>query len=206
MSAENPGRTGRPPLTERRKAQTRLEIAHEAVRLFTAKGVAATSAEEIAAAAGISLRTLWRYFPSKESCVLPLLTSGIEVTARCMRAWPPGEAMTWLLKEMERCSQDLVTHLPTLFDLVRLTQSEPGLRAVWLQAHQDAEPVFAAVLAHRAALPPDDLSARMQAAMINTALRVAMEHHASKPGPPTEEAVLRTVRTAFLTVAQGLPD
>ena len=69
-----PGRTGRPPLTERRKTETRLEVARAAVGLFLAKGVADTSAEEIAEAAGISSRTLWRYFPTKDSCVTPLLT------------------------------------------------------------------------------------------------------------------------------------
>ncbi|MFC7468226.1 TetR/AcrR family transcriptional regulator [Actinomadura keratinilytica] len=56
-----------PPLTERRKAATRLEIAREAVRLFAAQGVAATTADEIAAAAGISPRTLWRYCSSRRS-------------------------------------------------------------------------------------------------------------------------------------------
>ena len=39
---------------------TRLDIAREAVRLLTTKGVAATSAGEIADGAGISVRTLWR--------------------------------------------------------------------------------------------------------------------------------------------------
>ncbi|HET6298116.1 MAG TPA: TetR family transcriptional regulator, partial [Kribbella sp.] len=50
-------RTGRPPLTERRKTETRLEVARAAVGLFLAKGVAGTSADEIAEAAGISSRT-----------------------------------------------------------------------------------------------------------------------------------------------------
>jgi AcrR family transcriptional regulator len=82
------GRTGRPPLTERRKTETRLEVARAAVRLFLAKGVAGTSAEEIAEAAGISSRTLWRYFPTKESCVTPLLTGVIELIARFLQSWP----------------------------------------------------------------------------------------------------------------------
>ena len=36
-------RVGRPPLTERRKHATRMDIAREAVHLFTTNGVAATS-------------------------------------------------------------------------------------------------------------------------------------------------------------------
>ncbi|MEJ3749174.1 TetR family transcriptional regulator [Actinomycetes bacterium KLBMP 9797] len=192
-------RTGRPPLTERRRAQTRLAIAREAVRLFTAQGVAATSAEEIAAAAGISARTLWRYFPTKESCVLPLLTPGIEVAARALAGWPPGRDVTDFLDELER-GGDVLSDVTSLLDLVRLTRTEPGLRAVWLQVHGDAEPVFAAALARRAGRPAGDLDIQVRAAMVNAALRVAVEHHAEHGATD----LLATVRTALRTVADGL--
>jgi AcrR family transcriptional regulator len=199
-------RTGRPPLTERRKAATRLEIAREAVALFTAQGVTATSAEEIAAAAGISVRTLWRYFPNKESSVLPLLTGGIEATARALRSWPAGSGMAALLDDMERQGRETIANLSTLLDLVRLTRTEAGLRAVWLQSHHDAEPVFAAALAQRAGLPGDDLTVRIQAAMINSALRAAVEHHAFHAGTTDEVALTAAVRMAMLAAAQGIPD
>jgi AcrR family transcriptional regulator len=199
-------RIGRPPLTERRKAETRLEIAREAVRLFTANGVAATAAEDIAAAAGISIRTLWRYFPTKESCVLPLLTAGIELMARALRSWAPGRGVTSLLDDMERGSVDGVADTQILINLVRLTRTEPGLRAVWLRAHDDAEPVFAAELGRRAGLPSADLSTRVRATMINSALRVAIEHYAFHSGPAEadEAGVLDAVRTALSTVGEGL--
>jgi len=100
-------RTGRPPLTERRRAAIRVEIARQAVRLFTSKGVAGTSAGEIAAAAGLSVRTLWRHVPNKESAVWPLLTAGIETVARLLRAWPPGQGPEALLDDMERLRESL---------------------------------------------------------------------------------------------------
>jgi AcrR family transcriptional regulator len=186
---------GRPPLTERRKAATRLEIARAAVHLFSARGAAATSAEEIAEAAGISVRTLWRYFPTKESTVLPLLTAGIEAFAEALRAWPRDAGVAELLDAMEPDGTD-----PTMLDLVRLIRTEPGLRAVWLQAHHDAEPVFAEALARRAGLAEPDLPTTVRAAMINSALRIAVEHHAFQDGTKAKEAV----RTALLTVARGL--
>jgi 2-hydroxychromene-2-carboxylate isomerase len=46
----------------------------------------------------------------------------------------------------------------TMVDLVRLTRTEPGLRAVWLEAHQHAEPAFAEALARRAGLPGPNLA------------------------------------------------
>jgi AcrR family transcriptional regulator len=208
--ASGAGRGGRPPLTERRKATTRMEVAREAVRLFAAGGVAGTSAEEIAAAAGISVRTLWRYFPSKESCVRPLLTAGIETVARSLRAWPSGHGMSALVDEMDRAAGEAGTEVPTMLALVRLTRTEPGLRAVWLQAHDDAEPVFAAALAQRGGAPAESLRVRMQAAMINGALRAAVEHHAwhvtPAQGPDSSyEELIEAIRTTLLMAARGLP-
>lgn len=87
------GRTGRPPLTEERRAQIRLEIARAAVDLFVEQGVAATTGEQIGQAVGVSARTVWRYFPSKESCVSPLFTAGIDAIAVCLREWRPGRPL-----------------------------------------------------------------------------------------------------------------
>jgi AcrR family transcriptional regulator len=204
-------RPGRPPLTERRRAATRLEIAKEAVRLFAASGVARTSAEDIAAAAGISVRTLWRYFPSKEGCVRPLLTAGIETAARALRAWPPGRGVAALVDELERAAGEAAADVPTMVGLLRLTRTEPGLRAVWLQAHDDAEPAFAAALAARAGDPAESLRIKMQAAMLNGALRAAAEHHAwrstlaQQPDVAYRELV-QVIRAALVAASDGLPD
>lgn len=205
------GRTGRPPLTERRKAATRLEIARAAVRLFTARGVARAPAEEIAEAAAISVRTLWRYFPSKESCVLPLLTAEIEAAARALRAWPPGTGIGVFLDGVERAADEAATDLPTLLGLVRLTRTEPGIRAIWMQAHDNAEPVFAAALAARTGQQPESLEVKVQAAIFNAALRAAVEHYAwhVAPSPRTDASyrgLVGAIRTALLTAARGLPD
>ncbi|WP_394620236.1 TetR/AcrR family transcriptional regulator [Lentzea sp. JNUCC 0626] len=199
-------RSGRPPLTERRKAETRLEIAREAVRLFAEKGVSATTAEEIAAAAGISLRTLWRYTASKENCVLPLLTTGIDAMAHSLRTWRTEQGVDGLLDDMQRDSGRLISHLSAQLDLVRLTRTEPSLRTVWTQAHADAEPVFAEVLADRLGTSADDLSTRLHAAMINVALRVAVEHHAFHETPTTAEAVFATVREALTPAVRCLEE
>ncbi|HKT04627.1 MAG TPA: TetR/AcrR family transcriptional regulator [Rugosimonospora sp.] len=198
--------TDRSPLAERRRSTLRLEITREAVRLFTTKGVAATTAEEIAAAVGISVRTLWRHFPSKESCVLPLLSAGLDFTARCLRDWPAGQAVPDLLDVMLQGAGDLAEEWATVLNLVRLTRTEPGLRGVWLQAHDDAEVIFARGLAHRAGLSSTDLSITVQAAMLNSALRAAVEHYAfySNDRQVSGDTMLDTLRVALLTAARGL--
>ncbi|WP_406351968.1 TetR/AcrR family transcriptional regulator [Streptomyces sp. NBC_01635] len=197
MTGRAGGATGRPPLTERRRAETRREIAEEAVRLFVAQGVAATTAEDIASAAGISTRTLWRYFRSKEECVRPLLTTGLEALAREVE----GRNGTVPLAESvlhahhgAGAEQDP----RALRDLVRLCRDEPGLRAVWLEAHYDAEAEFAAMIADRTGRPADGLAVRMEAGVLNTALRIAVEDWALRPdpakGPPLGDTVAAALR------------
>ncbi|GGS47485.1 TetR family transcriptional regulator [Streptomyces griseoviridis] len=212
------GRTGRPPLTEERKAEIRLEIARAAVGLFVTQGVAATTGEQIGEAAGVSARTVWRYFPSKESCVRPLLTAGIELLAAALRRWPPGRPLTEALDfDEDPATGDRLLAGPDGADvgaLVRLTRTEPGLRAVWLRMHDEAEPAFARALADRAGLPPDDLRPAVQAAMFNAALRAAVEHHAwhtagADPGAPADPATARArlataLREALTVAAAGL--
>ena len=200
------GRSGGQPLTEGRRAATRMEIARAAIGLFIVKGVAATSAEEIAGAAGISVRTLWRYFPTKEGSVLPLLTAGVDVAASALRSWPPGRPVAELLDDMNRRGADLRPDVRTVVELVRLTRTEPGLRAVWLQAHDAAEPVFAEMLAQRAGIPAPDLPTTVQAAVVNSALRVAVEHYAfhGDPAAPDDGGLMKAVGAALATVGRGL--
>lgn len=98
------GRTGRPPLTEARRTEIRREIARAAVDLFVSQGVTSTTGEQIGRAVGLSARTVWRYFPSKESCVTPLFSEGIDSITTFLREWPPGQSLQeamdrWLVAE-----------------------------------------------------------------------------------------------------------
>ncbi|WP_461020661.1 TetR/AcrR family transcriptional regulator [Streptomyces daliensis] len=175
-----PRKAGRPPLTERRKRATRLEIAHEAVRLFGERGVAATPGEEIARAAGISPRTLWRYFPSKEECVRPLLSAGLEATAQRLRDWPADRPLSEAIQTDAASAPGGQENAAALLRLIRLLPGEPGLRAVWLRVHHDAEPVFTDIIAARTGADPADLLPRVKAVMLNGALRVAAEEWAQR--------------------------
>ncbi|MGW0835706.1 TetR/AcrR family transcriptional regulator [Streptomyces prunicolor] len=219
------GRTGRPPLTEARKTEIRLEIARAAVDLFVAQGVTATTGEQIGQAVGVSARTVWRYFPSKESCVRPLFSAGIDVIAARLREWPPGQALEELF-DPALATGVLAATGPdgaTGTALVRLTRTEPGLRAIWLQTYDEAEPAFAQALAHRAGLPADDLRPMIQAAMLNAALRAAVERFAWRrvsegvtdeaPGAVTDGArgaalaaaeVAEALRSALVVAAGGV--
>ncbi len=78
------------PLRQRRKETRPQELLEAALRLFVEKGFAATRAEEVARAAGVSKGTLYLYYPSKEELfkavvrqnLTSLIAEGLEVLAQ----------------------------------------------------------------------------------------------------------------------------
>jgi AcrR family transcriptional regulator len=206
------GRTGRPPLTGERRAEIRLRIAHAAVHLFVEQGVTATTGDQIGQAVGVSARTLWRYFPNKESCVSPLFSEGIQAIAACLRHWSDEQPLEQLLGTRLAPGPGITdpSQRTPVTRLIRLTRTEPGLRAVWLQAYDEAEPAFAGALAERAGLPPEDLRPLVWAAMLNAALRTAVEHYVWHSMDPrddpaaTETELMAVMRAALVIAAEGV--
>ena len=65
-------------LRERKKAATRLSIETAAVDIVREQGYEAATTEAIAAKAGVSLRTFFNYFPSKDTAIVGESLSPIE--------------------------------------------------------------------------------------------------------------------------------
>ena len=196
-----------PSYAERRKAALRVEIAREAVRLFTARGVTHTTGEHIAEAVGISARTLWRYFPSKEGCVRPLLAAGLDIAVEALRHWPAGTSLQDFLGSAAELG-GLPVAEPVVLDLILLTRSEPSLRLVWLQAHDEALPVLAGLLARRSGGDPDDLRVKVHAATLNGALRAAAEDFAADFADQADLApaeLTTRLQAALRAASEGLP-
>lgn len=66
------------PKFERRAAERPLEIQAAALRCFASRGFAATTVAEVAAEAGVSAGTIYRYFPSKEALMEALAVGGVD--------------------------------------------------------------------------------------------------------------------------------
>ncbi|MCT9141761.1 TetR/AcrR family transcriptional regulator [Streptomyces violarus] len=170
-------RRGRPPVSDEQRGRQRLDISRHAVRLFAEQGVTATSGEQIAKAAGVSERTLWRCFPTKESCVEPLLTQMIDAFRTVLHAWPPELG---LIEHLREAYQPVIgsssgADVEAVLAVVRLTHDEPALRAAYLVLRERAEETFTEVLAERMGMRPDTFDVRVQAAVMSAVLKVAAD-------------------------------
>ncbi|AUG80955.1 TetR family transcriptional regulator [Kitasatospora sp. MMS16-BH015] len=188
-----PETTQRPSLTERRKAATQQEIALAAAMLFAEHGPEATTAEDIARAAGISLRTFYRYFRTKEDAVAPLLSAGVRDWIEELAAAPAESGLT---EALEQAAGRALTPAPGrpaealdwVRGLLRVMADAPDLLAVWHRVHHASELALIPVLAPRTGADP--LEARLAAAAANTAMRVALETWAASEAPAAEAAAL----------------
>src|SRR5579875_2383681 len=85
------------PLRGRRMAQRRatdLALRWAALRLIEERGYAATKTEDIARAAGVSPRTFFNYFPTKESVVFFPENFAANAVTATLRGRPVGEDPT----------------------------------------------------------------------------------------------------------------
>jgi AcrR family transcriptional regulator len=140
-----------PDWRQRKKTATRDRIRASALRLFSEQGYDATTVEQVAAAAGVSHMTFFRYFPAKEDVALsdsydPLIAGLVRQTPA---AWPLGEriraALLQGLRQVYDTDRDtmlaqnkLIVGTPALRE--RLWAGQIATQEVILQALGDAHP------------------------------------------------------------------
>lgn len=187
-------------LTARRRAATEREIAEAAAALFAEHSVAQVTAEQIAARAGISVRTFYRYFPRKEDAIAPILTAG---AARWQAAFAEAGDGPLGVRIPEVIAAQLGSQNPadlgTMRALLRGVETDAELRDVWLRVNDDSERRLREILRGRGA---PALDARMIAAVSTEAIRIALEQWASDPAGARPDAIAVDV---FASLSAGVP-
>ena len=117
-----------PDWRQRKKTATRDRIRASALRLFREQGYDATTVEQIAAAAGISHMTFFRYFPAKQDVALsdsynPLIA---DLLGQTPAAWPLIQRIRAVLVEGLR--QVYGTERDAMLAQNKLIVSTPALR------------------------------------------------------------------------------
>ena len=161
-----------------KQEQARLEVSRHACKLFWERGVSHTTGDDIAAASGLSTRTIWRYFRSKESCVEPLLARSTERFIAVLQRWPHELSLAEHLAVNSYSHpfspQDIEDEVSAM-RIATMTPTEPALRTAYLMVHDQMEHGFIPVIADRLGLPETDLTVRLSAAAVTGAFRVVDE-------------------------------
>ena len=202
----------RPDLRERRRRETRGEISAVALDLVEAHGYAATTVEDIARAAGVSPRTFFRYFPTKEAAVLaPDDDVEAELVAHLQRAVPG----TPLLERVEAAFASLVARLarqpaddvvPRVLRVRRLVLADPALTAAALGLQAQQADRVAALVAAAAGTSPDDVRTRLVTELAGTAVRLSCDEWARRAEAgerPDLAAIHAETRAALRDVVAG---
>lgn len=189
-------------LRERRRRETARDVSDAALDLFERLGVHGTTVDDIAAAAGISQRTFFRYYATKESALFgdddgrdELIASVLQRLADGARLAPALEG-AWL--EQLRAFDDEPGGHAKALRVRTLVLAEPTLLARALS--RDAEGADAMVTAVAAVDDTPPLITRGLIELIGTTTRVAFDEWARR----AEGAAPGSVHATYVELRRAL--
>ena len=188
-------------LRERKKRETRDELARAGLELFAERGYDETTLAEIAEAAGVSTRTIFAYFPSKEDILFSKLHTLREELAQALAERPAGTDALTTLREFILSA----AHRKTPLDrkLAQLCAADATLsthKRAHIAQHQE---LLAAAIADDLGVEPDDLRPHVAAASLTAAFEV-LERQDRKLSTGTNEEIAAAIDPIIAFVRAGL--
>lgn len=169
-------------LRERKKRLTRQQISDVATTLFLVRGFEHVTVAQIAEIVGVSEKTVYNYFPTKESLVFDEADEGQARLARALREREPNESPTRAMlraleqdaKRLEELPDESHMLLPLFLEMIETT---PALRAAWLELQDRLVEVATVELARHAELDPREPEPAIAARAIVGLTDVVMRSH-----------------------------
>lgn len=189
-------------LRERRRRQTSLDIHHAALRLARRRGVDKVTVEEISTEAGVSPRTFFNYFPSKEFAIAYApLELPAELAAEFVGAGPAPYSVLLddLLRFAIRDLADIAPSRQEMADLFAVGHASAAVASAVLSQFDQFQERLAGLVAERAGMQADDDAPRLIAALALAVVRTGMESWAgAAPSDDDDTPVPHLQRAATL--------
>jgi AcrR family transcriptional regulator len=169
-------------LQERKQELVRAELFNAAWRLFGERGYEATTVAQIAAAAGVSRRTFFRYYASKEDVLVETSDELAEAMLAAMSERPLDEApLLAIERALVPVIENRMANTERVHTIIRLLRESRTLRRAMLERHALMEERLAVQLAVRlgtdvAKDSTPALLAFVARAMMDTAFNIAYDH------------------------------
>jgi AcrR family transcriptional regulator len=150
-------------LREVKKLETRREIADTAMRLFVERGFDHVTVAEVAAAAHVSEKTVFNYFPTKEDLFFDEVPEREAAIVRALRERAPGETVVAALRRLQAAECGRLSS-PAFATFARIIEESPALQAKELAVMAHLTGVLAAAL--RSELGVHETDAKIAANML----------------------------------------
>jgi AcrR family transcriptional regulator len=205
-------------LRERKKRLMRQQLSDTATEMFMERGFDAVRVSEVAAACGVSEKTVFNYFPTKES----LLLDRWDTTMASLRTGlaepgvPPVEAALQILDDelggmtsWLASQDDQVQAAAAIQRFGTLIRATPSLRAYQRDMTDRLVAVAAEILAGRAGMSPDDPEPQIAATALLGLWDIqfqSLRQHLDGTRPPAQvhAAVMADVHRAARLLSTGL--
>jgi AcrR family transcriptional regulator len=188
---------------ERRRRLIRRDIEERALELLAERGYDGVSTEELAAAAGVSTRTFFRYFATKDDLLMAMPQRVAESLCASAIERPREETLieAWRAVATGADSWRHPEDLRTAVHFQRMLAKSPGLPNRIIRNGVLLAPFVAAVATRLDVDPENDLRPEVYGAAIRSALHVAVERWASDEG----RSPLPTLFSEALDILTTLP-
>lgn len=179
-----------PSLRDAHKERTKRALQNAALRLFAAHGFDTTTTEEIAEKAGVSARTFFRYFPTKESVLYVGERAWVESFAEVYCSQPSSlgdvDAICATLVEL---AVDLDKRPQALRMYARAIASSPTLRGRAQDHRQEDLRQVAEAIAARRGLPRADEASTLLASVGLVTYQRALDAWLAKSDAPLGDVI-----------------
>ena len=191
----------------RRRSTTKDHIANVAIDLFDTYGFNDVSVEDVALAAGISRRTLFRYYPSKNA--IPWgdfdahLREFTEVFDDADLAQPMADTLRAALLDFNTFDEsEAAQHRRRM----RLILENPELQAYSMTLYAGWRDVVAVFAARRTGARPDELVPQTVGWTLLGVALAAHEHWLARGDGADAQSLRRDLAEAFDAIVVGLPE
>ena len=177
-------------IRERKRRETLRRIIDAGVRLFIEKGFNGTTVDEVAAAAGISRRTFFHYFESKDDILLTLQSDIGELFAAEVRKVPPADTPFDVIRNAALAVCASFPH-DDMLALDRLMRGSASVQARKQASYREQEEALFSALRERWPELERETRLRVVAMVAVGATRLASETFSRENGTRPFDEVLR---------------